>query len=381
LWAAYTVSAVGTGLAFDALPLVAILLLNAGPAEVAALAAAGRAAGAVLAAPLGPWVEARGKRPVMVAMDLLRAAALLSVPVAALAGRLGMAQLVVVAVLAAAADHAFRAAAGAYLKSVVAPGDLLGANSRFEATTWTTTALGPPLGGVLVGLFGPLVTVLADATSFLLSALGLRAIGGPDARPAPLDKNGTGPAELLAGWRHILTDPVLRPLFVNTTLVNGLILAAAPPLAVPGRLPAGRPAGRPVRPAPGAAHRGRPARVLAGRAGLRRAGNLGVTARLRRRAGTDHLHRRLQPGAGHHPPGAHAHRPAGPHAGRVVGHQRAGRRGPDRADRAAGRGRRDPDGDRGRRAGAAGDAAAAAARSARRHARRLIPHAAARHRR
>lgn len=158
LWAAYTVSAVGTGLAFDALPLVAILLLHAGPAEVAALVAAGRAAGALLAVPVGPWVEVRRKRRVMVGMDLLRAAALLSVPAAALLAVLGLAQLVVVAVITAAADHAFRAAAGAYLKSIVRPDGLLGANSRFEATTWTTTALGPPLGGALVGLFGPLVT-------------------------------------------------------------------------------------------------------------------------------------------------------------------------------------------------------------------------------
>jgi MFS family permease len=232
LWTAYAVSAAGTGLAFDALPLIAILVLQAGPAEVAALAAAGRAAGAVLALPLGPWVEFHRKRPVMVAMDLVRCAALLSVPAAFLLGRLGFAQLLVVAVVAVAADHAFRAAAGAYLKALVAPADLLTANARFEATTWTATALGPPLGGAAIGLFGPLATLLADAASFLLSALGIRAIGGQEPRPAPTGATRMRVAELLDGWRHLLTDPELRPLFLNTVLVNGLILAAAPPLAV-----------------------------------------------------------------------------------------------------------------------------------------------------
>jgi hypothetical protein len=72
LWAAYAVSTFGTYLAFDAFPLIAILVLHTGPAKVSVLAAAGLAAGAALAIPLGPWVEFRRKRPVMVAMDLTR---------------------------------------------------------------------------------------------------------------------------------------------------------------------------------------------------------------------------------------------------------------------------------------------------------------------
>ncbi|MFD6372097.1 hypothetical protein ACFWGM_34450, partial [Streptomyces roseolus] len=88
LWAAYAVSTYGTWLGFGAFPLLAVVVLDSGPAQVAALAATGRAVGAVLAVPLGPWVEFRRKRPVMVAMDLVRFAALASVPVAYLLGRL-----------------------------------------------------------------------------------------------------------------------------------------------------------------------------------------------------------------------------------------------------------------------------------------------------
>jgi nitrate reductase NapE component len=38
--------------------------------------------------------------------------------------------------------------------------------------------------------------------------------------------------DLLGGWRYILTHPALRPLFFNTILVNGLIMATSPLLAV-----------------------------------------------------------------------------------------------------------------------------------------------------
>ncbi|MFF7189109.1 MFS transporter [Streptomyces sp. NPDC008222] len=232
LWAAYAVSAYGSGLGFGAFPLIAVLVLHCGPAQVAALAAAGRAVGAVLAVPLGPWVEFRRKRPVMMTMDLARFAALAGVPVAYALGRLGFAQLLVVSVLVAAADITFRAASGAYLKALVPPEGLLVANSRFESTTWTATVLGPPLGGAAIGMFGPVITVLADAVSYLLSALGIRAIGGSEPRPVRTGAARMRAGDLLEGWRHIVTHPGLRPLFFNTIVVNGLIMASEPLLAV-----------------------------------------------------------------------------------------------------------------------------------------------------
>src|SRR6266704_4241294 len=103
LWAAYAVSAYGSGFGFGAMGFIAIRVLHAGPAEVSALAAAGLAAGAVVAVPLGPWMEFRRKRPVMVAMDLARFSALLSIPAAFALGLLSFAQLLAVSVVAAGA--------------------------------------------------------------------------------------------------------------------------------------------------------------------------------------------------------------------------------------------------------------------------------------
>ena len=232
LWTAYAVSTFGTGLAFGAFPLIAILVLHAGPAGVSVLAAAGLAVGAAAAVPLGPWVEFRRKRPVMVAMDLTRFAAMLSVPAAFAGGWLSFAQLLAVSVIVGAADITFKAASGAFLKSLVRPADLLIANGRFESTTWTATVLGPPLGGAAIGLFGPVTTVLADAVSYLLSAAGIRAAGGREPRPVRTGAPRLRAGDLFDGWRHILAHPALRPLFFNTILVNGLIMATGPLLAV-----------------------------------------------------------------------------------------------------------------------------------------------------
>ncbi|MEU3529253.1 MFS transporter [Streptomyces sp. NPDC038707] len=268
LWAAYGSSALGTWLAFGAFPLIAVQVLDAGPAEVAALSSVGAAVGAAVAVPLGPWMEFRRKRPVLIGMDLVRCAALLTVPVAFAFGVLTFPQLLLVSVVVAAADIAFRAASGAYLKTLLGGEDLLVANARFEATAWTTTIVGPPLGGAAIGFLGPVATVVADAVSYLLSALGIRAMGHGGTRPAlgghrapgaaaggdtrsPADGGGARPAaaghearpgrrqasrmragDLLDGWRYILGDAALRPLFFNAALFNGLVMAVEPLLAV-----------------------------------------------------------------------------------------------------------------------------------------------------
>ena len=232
LWAAYAVSAYGTGIGFGAFPLVAILVLHAGPAEVAGLSSAGLAVGAALAIPLGPWIEFRRKRPVMMAMDLTRFAALLSVPAAYALGLLTFVQLLLVSVVTAAAKIAFNAASGAHLKALVPPEDLLVASARFESTTWTTTVIGPPLGGAAIGLLGPVTTMIVDGVSYLLSALGIRAITWPEPAPVRPAATRSRRAELLDGWRHILTSPVLRPLFANSLLVNGLIMVGEPLMSI-----------------------------------------------------------------------------------------------------------------------------------------------------
>lgn len=232
LWAAFAVSTAGTSLGFGAFPLIAIRVLHAGPVAVSALPAAGLAAGALLALPLGPWIDARRKKPVMIGADLVRFAALASLPAAYVTGLLTYPQLLAVSVIGAASNIAFTAAAGAYLKQLVRPDDLLVANGRFESTTWTATAVGPPLGGTAIGLFGPVVTVFVNALGFLLSALGIGAIRHREPRQERTGKAGVRAADLVAGWRFVHDDRRLRALFWNSVSVNALIMATEPLLAV-----------------------------------------------------------------------------------------------------------------------------------------------------
>lgn len=231
LWRGFAVSTLGTFLALDAFSLVAILVLQVGALQVSLIAAAGGAVGAVLAVPLGTWIEFRHKRRLMVRADLVRFFVLLTVPVAYFADVLSYPQLLVVAVLVAVADIVFLGAGSAHLKGLVAQENLLEANGRFETATWVSTAVGPPLGGVLIGALGPVVTVLLNAVSFVLSALCIRSIEVSEPAPPPRPAATSRLGEITEGWRTIAANPVLRLLLCNVVLVNTLIMATAPLLA------------------------------------------------------------------------------------------------------------------------------------------------------
>ncbi|MFD7866151.1 MFS transporter [Streptomyces sp. NPDC059783] len=232
LWTAYAVSAAGSAIGMGALPLIALLVLDSSPVEVSALAALSALASGVIALPLGVRVEYRRKRPVMITADLVRCAVLATVPLAMAFDALTFTQLCAVGILQTAASVAFDAAGGAHLKALVRPEHRLRANSLFETTNWITVSAGPPLGGLLIGVLGAAATLVADALSFLGSALGIGRIREPEAAPAQRPAASRTGRDIAAGWRFLLGHPGLRPLFLNALVFGGAVMMSSPLMAV-----------------------------------------------------------------------------------------------------------------------------------------------------
>lgn len=240
-WAAYAVSALGSGVGTGALPLVAIVVLHASAWQVSQLAVLAGLAGVAVTFPLGARLEFTRKRPAMIAADLVRFTALASVPAAALAGMLSYGQLCVVAVAQTAGTIVSTAAATSYLKTLAPPDARAAVNSRLETTTWTASTLGPPAGGVLATAISPVASVGVDALSFLLSALGWRRVRYHETPPAATGGGGRT-AEMVAGWRYIFAHRtsahptggrrVLLRLYLNAAVFGGLIMASSPLIAV-----------------------------------------------------------------------------------------------------------------------------------------------------
>ncbi len=232
LWGAYAVSELGSAIGSGALPLVALLVLDVTAFQVALLAALSGLASALLALPLGVAIEFRHKRPVMVLADLTRFGALASVPAAAALGVLTYSHLCVVGVVQAVAAIAFGGASGAHLKNLVPAPLRLEATSRFETTFWVATSTGPALGGLLISWLGATASLVVDAFSFLISALGVRRLRSPEPPPPERTRTGTRTRDLSSGWRYIHGHPVLRHLFWNAMLFGGAIMMTSPLMAV-----------------------------------------------------------------------------------------------------------------------------------------------------
>ncbi|MGW7477841.1 MFS transporter [Nonomuraea muscovyensis] len=222
---------IGTNISRVALPLVAVLILNAGAFEVGLLSALQSAAFLMIGLPAGVWVDRMRRRRVMVTADLVRGALLASVPIAHVLGLLSIGMLLAVALLAGVAQVFNDVADQTYLPELVGKEQLSSGNSKLEFVRSGGALAGPSLGGALAQVLGAPLAVLATALTSLASALALRSIRSRDRPPAaPRERAGMG-RDIREGFAFVWQDRVLRPIMV-TTMGTNLCLSAVISLSV-----------------------------------------------------------------------------------------------------------------------------------------------------
>ena len=226
LWGSETVSLFGSAITTLALPLTAVTILKASPAQMGLLGAATFAPFLLLTLPLGVWVDRSRRRPLLVTANLARAVLLALVPLGAALGWLRIGWLYPIAFLVGVFDALFHLAYAAYLPALVGPDHLLEGNSKLQASASTAEIAGPGLAGALVGVIGAPFAVVLDAASFLVGALGIGAIRRPEPRPAPPDARVQLGREVLAGLRLVFGHPLLRPMALEAATFNGCSQAA-----------------------------------------------------------------------------------------------------------------------------------------------------------
>ncbi|MDQ5825262.1 MAG: MFS transporter [Chloroflexota bacterium] len=211
LWVAQTVSSLGTGITGQALPFTAILVLGASAGDMGLLAAASQLPVlAILFA--GVWADRLRRRPILIAADVGRAALLVTIPVAAVLGVLGMGQLFAVAMLVEALSLFFSVAYRSYLPTLIPREQLVDGNSKLSAGGSVAEISGPAVGGVLVQWLTAPFAILFDAASFLFSALFLGAIRTSEPLPAPPEERKSVRNEIGEGLQVVLRNRVLRAL-------------------------------------------------------------------------------------------------------------------------------------------------------------------------
>ena len=213
LWIAQGVSALGGRFTRTALPIVAIGGLAASPGEVGVLSALGFLPSILVGLFLGGWIDRRPKKSLLIAMDLLRAAAVVAIPLAWWSGALTMWWLYAGAAIAGAGAAIFETADNAFLPSLIPKPALVDGNSKKETTESVAEIAGPGRAGVVIQFLGWPVAMAIDAESYMWSAFWLTRIANPGAPEVPEVKPAHVFADIAQGlrlcWDHDLVRPLL----------------------------------------------------------------------------------------------------------------------------------------------------------------------------
>jgi MFS family permease len=216
-WAGQTISQFGDRITELALPVIAVVALDATPAQVGLLTAAVWTPN-LLSLLVGSWVDRQAnRRRLLIIADVARALVLLSLPVAHWLGAVTLTQLFVVALLAGAGQVLFASGYPSFFVALVDRDGYVDANSKLSLSRSASFVAGPALGGFLIQTLTAPLALLADAVSFLASALLISRIKVAPATPAP---STSLLADARAGLRYVLSHPYLRGGLGCVTTVN-----------------------------------------------------------------------------------------------------------------------------------------------------------------
>ncbi|MEQ1504127.1 MAG: MFS transporter, partial [Myxococcota bacterium] len=239
IWSGQTVSVLGTSIVELSLPLL-VLAITDSPAQAGFIASASLIPNLVFSLHSGALVDRWDRRRVMILCDLVRFAAVGSVPVAYALGMLGLAQLYIVAAISGTAAVLFGIAQFSALPRVVRPEDLARAGALDEAASSAAQLVGPGVAGTLIGLArstvaGAAVAFAVDSLSYLVSAISLLwvRVEFQAERSEPAEPTDVR-SEIVAGFRYLWSQPQLRRMALLTmtiVIVNGPVYLAVIVLA------------------------------------------------------------------------------------------------------------------------------------------------------
>ena len=215
LWAAQAISAFGFRITRTALPIIAVSTLHQPEVIVSVLMALQIAPGLLVGLVAAGWIDRSSKRRVLIASDLIRAAAVASLTIAWAFGVLSIWHVLATGAVVGAASALFQITDNTYLPSLIGRQQLAEGNSKLEATEAIAEITGPATAGYLIRFLGAPLAVAIDAASYLWSALLLsriRAVEAPSLAPARPPRISE---DLRIGFREVFHHPIVRPIVLS----------------------------------------------------------------------------------------------------------------------------------------------------------------------
>jgi MFS family permease len=219
-WLGESISMIGSSVTGFALPLVAVITLEATPGEMGVLRAVGAAPAILLGLFAGVWVDRVSRKGLLISTGLIAAALTASIPVAHALAALSFEHLIAVALCFGALAPFWWPAWNAFLPSVVRRDLLFDANSKLMFSWSATGVIGPGLGGILVQAVGAPFALLFDAGSFVVSSAFLATVR-PRARERAGDEvAGRMLSRIREGLRVTFLDPMQRAITIPRAILD-----------------------------------------------------------------------------------------------------------------------------------------------------------------
>jgi MFS family permease len=210
LWVGESVSMIGSQISHLALPLTAVLFLQATPEQMGILNALSFAPYLILTVFAGVWVDHARRQPILIGANLGQAILLALIPLLAWSNMLRMEYLWVITFLIGTCTMFFELAYQSFLPRVVRRYQLVDANSKLSATASIAEITGPGLAGALIQLLTAPIAVIIDAGSFLFSVIMLWLIRTPPREQTEPVQWSKVRQEIPAGFRLNFQNRYLR---------------------------------------------------------------------------------------------------------------------------------------------------------------------------
>ncbi len=218
-WFGQTISMFGDQVTGLALPVVAVVSLGAEATQMGLLVAVGLLPHLLFSLPAGVWLDrVRHRRRLMIFMDLGRALAIVSIPVAFWLHWLSLPLLFVIFFAVGTLSVVFDIAWNTLFVAIAKREQYVEANSLLNISRSLSSVGGPALGGLLIQVFSAPIALVADALSFVGSAFFLTRV---HAIEAPIEHDPSSiRSQLAVGLTFLVRDPIIRPSVLSVATMN-----------------------------------------------------------------------------------------------------------------------------------------------------------------
>ena len=218
-WLGQTISVFGDQITYLALPIIGALLLHADAGQMGLLTAAALLPHLFFSLPAGVWLDrVHRRRRLMIAIDLIRAALIATVPIAFMQGWESMTYLYLLAFAMGTLSVAFDISWSTLFVAVAKRDEYVQANSLLNGSRSLAGVAGPSIGGGLIQVLGAPIAMLTDALSFVASALFLTRVKAVE--PPVEHQPGSLRAQLVSGLSFIMRDRIMRPTVLSAATLN-----------------------------------------------------------------------------------------------------------------------------------------------------------------